>query len=115
MSSRESNGIVPHLRLKGSDSVNPDGGRNGCNITNVIDNERITSDAGKPGASKAPFAVTAANGTSPTDEGEILSSFRGKTVDFPRTRSHFPSPRHPSIDRLDVVSIKKELSLYELH
>lgn len=27
LSSRESNGIVPHLGLKGSDSVNPDEGR----------------------------------------------------------------------------------------
>lgn len=45
-------------------------------------------DTRKLEASKAALAVTAANGTSSTDEGEILSSFRGKTVDFPRTRSY---------------------------
>lgn len=42
----------------------------------------------EPRASKASLTVTTANGTSPTDEGEILSLFRGKTVDFPWMRSY---------------------------
>lgn len=48
---------------------------------------RRCNGAGKLEASKVLAA--AANGTSPADEGEILSSFRGKTVDFPRTRNYF--------------------------
>lgn len=48
---------------------------------------RRCNGAGKLEASKVLAA--AANGTSPADEGEILSSFRGKTVDFPPTRNYF--------------------------
>ena len=59
---------------------------------------RGCNEAGKLEASKVLAA--AANGTSPADEGEILSSFRGKTVDFPRTRNYFlalaPPLFHPS-------------------
>lgn len=54
----------------------------------------------KLGASKAALAVTAANGTSSVDEGEILSSFRGKTVDLPRTREVTLLAHHLSNHRL---------------
>lgn len=72
--------------------------QNGCNIVNAVDDKGTTTScfctrkhgdatAGRLEASKVLAA--AANGTSPANEGEILSSFRGKTVDFPRTRNYF--------------------------
>lgn len=72
---------------------------------------RRCNGAGKLEASKVLAA--AANGTSPADEGEILSSFRGKTVDFPRTRNYFlafaPLPIPPFHAR-NVVQMNRYLN-----
>lgn len=72
---------------------------------------RRCNGAGKLEASKVLAA--AANGTSPADEGEILSSFRGKTVDFPRTRNYFlalvrsPPFLRPGIVRESMLGCQK--------
>lgn len=144
-SSRESNGIVPHLRLKGSDSVSlrrgTGGGRDGCDITNVIDNESATSDdrcchtrkrddvaargmrGGNRGLLKLRSPSPPLMALLPTDEGPIFKLVSlGKLLIFPeravtlsRVRGrYFLQSLNRSANLVCVTRIEIKWDLYRL-